>query len=184
MEGNKVSTVDTKEKELDCVISLHNFKQLMKMDPLFDIPERRNAISDEHLIRPLIPPHELDLKIPPEVRPNTLKKNPHLEKFKNFLTSASNAIEKALGSLGEERIFFPNVRKRGRNLYEGAYVLQLRVQEESKGEGLNLWTVQFLVGASYSYETYKGYFQMTKDSAVINNICQCYSGYVPKLFNG
>ena len=73
---------------------------------------------------------------------------------------------------GDEGVFFPTVRKRGRNLYNGAYVLQLKVQNE----GLDVWTVKYLVGASYSYETHTGYFQMSMANAVMNSVCDCYGG--------
>jgi hypothetical protein len=36
--------------------------------------------------------------------------------------------------------------------------------------------VKYVVGASYSYETHKGYFQMSRDNAVKASICDCYSG--------
>ena len=65
-------------------------------------------------------------------------------------------------------------RKRGINLYDGAYVLQLKVNNEL----LDTWTVKYIVGASYSYETHVGYFQMSRENAVLNSICDCFSGYV------
>jgi hypothetical protein len=98
----------------------------------------------------------------------------HIKDFVEFLPSAATAIKDAVNSVGQERIFYPNVRKRGRNLYNGAYVLQLRVQDE----GLGVWTVKYQVGASYSYEVYVGYFKMSRDNAAMENICDCYSGYV------
>jgi len=176
MEGNKVSTVKQKEQELDCVIGLHNLRQLLKMNPDFDIPTRRNAIPDEHIFKPRIAPEDVDLKIPAAITPKIRKTIPHVLKFEQFLSSAAPAAKRALERYGKEHVFFPNVGKRGRNLYEGAYVLQLRVQEENADDQLDVWTVQYIVGASYSFESYKGYFQMSKDEAVLCNICECYSG--------
>ena len=57
-------------------------------------------------------------------------------------------------------------------MYNGAYVLQLRVQEEV----LDTWTVKYIVGASYSYEIHTGYFKMSRGNAVMGNTCDCFSG--------
>jgi hypothetical protein len=172
MERNKIKSVEMFEKVLDCVIALHNLRVLLKANPQFDIPPRRAAIPGEHIFKPLVPENEVDLKIPADAPDLALKKYRHLSKFKDFLPSAAGAIKKALELHGDEGVFYPTVRKRGENLYKGAYVLQLRVQEELMGE----WTVKYVVGASYSYETHKGYFQMSRDNAVKASICDCYSG--------
>jgi hypothetical protein len=172
MERNKINSVEMFEKVLDCVIALHNLRVLLKANPQFDIPPRRAALQDEHIFQPLVPENEVDLKIPADAPDLALKKYRHLSKFKDFLPSAAGAIKKALELHGDDGVFYPTVRKRGENLYKGAYVLQLRVQEELLGT----WTVKYVVGASYSYETHKGYFQMSRDNAVKASICDCYSG--------
>jgi hypothetical protein len=41
---------------------------------------------------------------------------------------------------------------------------------------LDVWTVKYIVGASYSYETHSGYVQMSKEDAALKHICDCYSG--------
>jgi hypothetical protein len=51
-------------------------------------------------------------------------------------------------------------------------VLQLQVQNEE----LDVWMLKYTVGASYSYETHTGYVQIRQDQAVVNHICDCYSG--------
>ncbi len=112
------------------------------------------------------------VKIPADAPDLSLKKHRHLSKFKDFLPSAAKAIENALKLHAKECVFYPTVRKRGENLYKGAYVLHLRVQEEL----LSTWTVKYLVGASYSYETHTGYVQMSRDNAVMSSICDCFSG--------
>ena len=172
MEGNKIKTVSKFEKVLDCVIGLHNLRVLLKANPQFDIPPRRAAIQGEHIFKPLVPENEVDLKIPADAPDLSLKTYRHLSKFKDFLPSAAKAIGNALELHGKEGIFYPTVRKRGENLFKGAYVLQLKVQEELLG----VWTVKYLVGASYSYETHTGYFKMSRDNAVMSSICDCFSG--------
>ncbi len=172
MQRNKIGTVSDFEEVLDCVIGLHNLRVLLKANPQFDIPERRAAIPGEHIFKPLVPESEVDLKILADAPNLALPKYRHISKFKDFLPSAAKAIEKALELHGNESVFYPTVRKRGENLYKGAYVLQLRVQEELLGT----WTVKYLVGASYSYETHTGYFKMSRDNAVMGSICDCFSG--------
>jgi hypothetical protein len=172
MTWNKISTVADFEKILDCVIALHNLRVLLKANPQFDIPPRRAAIPGEHIFKPLVPEKDVDLKIPADAPNMALPENRHIKSFKDFLPSAAGAMRNALELHGKEGIFYPTVRKRGENLYNGAYVLQLSVQEELLG----VWTVKYLVGASYSYETHTGYFQMSRDNAVINSICDCFSG--------
>lgn len=172
MSGNKLSAVSDFEEVLDCVIALHNLRVLLKANSLFDIPERRAAIPGEHVFKWLVVENDVDLKIPADLPNLSLAKYRHISDFKDFLPSAAGAMRRALELHGNEGIFYPTVRKRGENLYNGAYVLQLRVQEELLGT----WTVKYLVGASYSYETHTGYFQMSRDNAVIASICDCFSG--------
>jgi hypothetical protein len=172
MESNKIKAVDHFEKVLDCVIGLHNLRVLLKANPLFDIPARRAAIPGEHIFTPLIPEKDVDLKIPQDQPKLTLAKFEHIRKFQEFLPSAAGGLRKAMELHGDEGVFFPTVRKRGKNLYRGAYVLQLRVQDE----GLDVWSVKCLVGASYSYDSHTGYFEMSRENAVIRNICDCFSG--------
>ena len=72
-----------------------------------------------------------------------------------------------------ETVFFSQQsRSEAQNLYNGAYVLQLQLQREL----LDVWTVKYVVGASYSYETHTGYVQMSKENAALHHICDCYSG--------
>lgn len=172
LEGNKIDSVDDRTKELDCVIGLHNLRVLLKEDPKYDIPDRRAAVLEEHVFKPSTPADELDLKIPGEIRSNQEQDIKHIRAFERFLPSAAPTLKKAIEIGGEESVFYPTVGKRGRNLHNGAYVLHLQVQEEE----MELWTVKFLVGASYSYETHSGYFQMSKDEAPTQSICDCYSG--------
>lgn len=172
MESNKIATVADFEELLDCVIALHNLRVLINANPQYDLPARRRALPDEHIFKPLVPTMEVNLKIPADAPDLSLKKYRHISKFKEFLPSAAGAMTKAMDLHGNECVFFPTVRKRGENLYKGAYVLQLRVQDEL----LDTWTVKYLVGASYSYETHTGYFQVSRDNAVMHSICDCFSG--------
>lgn len=170
--ANKVNSVADATKDLDCVLALHNLRVLLKEDANYDIPERRAALAEEHVFKPLTPPNELDFKIPPEIRPKMEKDIKHIRAFERFLPSAAPALKKSVEIGGDGSVFYPTVGKRGRNLYSGAYVLHLQVQKEE----MDVWTVKFVVGASYSYETHSGYFQISKDEAPKASICDCYSG--------
>lgn len=172
MESNKIRTAPDFEGCLDCAIGLHNLRVLFKANPDFDLPPRRAAIPGEYIFKPLVPTNEVDLKIPADPPNLRRKEYHHIKSFKEFLPSAARAMRNATEVHGKECVFFPTVGKRGENLHKGAYVLQLRVQEEELG----VWTVKYIVGASYSYETHVGYFQMSRDNAVISSICDCYAG--------
>ena len=172
MESNKIKSAAAFEEVLDCVIGLHNLRVLLKANPRFDIPERRDAIQGDHIFKPLIPTSDVNLKIPAD-EPNLAHEEfRHIREFKEFLPSAAPAIKNAVELHGDDGVFFPTVRERGKNLYDGAYVLQLKVQNEDLG----VWTVKYLVGASYSYETHVGYFQISRENAVCRSICDCFSG--------
>ena len=172
MNGNKISLIARLEKVLDCVIALHNLRVLLKANKALDIPARRAPVLGAHVFKPLIPAKQVDLKIPakkPDLDQPSLK---HLKAFMELLTSADKAIREAIKLDGKECVFNPTVRQRGYNLYNGAYVLQLRVNNDEMDE----WTVKYLVGASYSYEVHMGYFRMSRDNAVIASICDRFSG--------
>ena len=172
MDGNKIKAAAEFEQVLDCVIGLHNLRVLLKGDKMFDLPARRAAIPGDHVFKPLVPQKDVDLKIPADA-PDLSKPEYHdIRDFKGFLASAAPAVKNALEKNGQDRIFFPKVKLRGQNLYNGAYVLQLQLQREV----LDVWTLKYIVGASYSYETHTGYVQMSKDDAALKHICDCYSG--------
>lgn len=172
LDFNRIADVKMVDKVLDCVIALHNLRQIFKVNPQFTIPVRRHAVEREYVFVPTVKESEVDFKIPDREPDLSLPELKHIDAFKEFLPSAAPAIDRAVKKGGQDCVFFPSVRARGKNLYEGAYVLQLQVQDE----GLGIWTVRYRVGASYSYETHVGYFRMSQDNAALNNICDCYSG--------
>ena len=125
LSGGQVSNLDTRTKELDCVIGLHNLRVLIKEDPNYDIPERRAALPDEHVFKPQVAPHEVDLKIPDEIRPRDEPSIKHVRQFEKLLPSLAPALRKSLETGGRDSVFYPTVGVRGENLYNGAYVHQL-----------------------------------------------------------
>jgi hypothetical protein len=171
MDSNKIKAATEFEEVLDCVIALHNLKVLLKGDKAFDLLPRRAAIAGDHVFKPKIPQEDVDLKIPADGPDLSKPEYRDIRDFKGFLASAAPAVKNALEKKGRDCIFFPTVKLRGQNLYNGAYVLQLQLQRE----GLDVWTVKYIVGASYSYETHSGYVQMSKEDAALKHICDCYS---------
>jgi hypothetical protein len=145
---------------------------LLKGDQEFDLPARRAAVPGDHVFKPSVPQKDVDLKIPADAPDLMEPKYRDIRDFKGFLTSAAPAITNALEKKGRDCIFFPTVKIRGQNLYNGAYVLQLQLQREV----LVVWTLKYIVGASYSYETHSGYVKMSKEDAALKHICDCYSG--------
>jgi hypothetical protein len=172
MDSNKIKAATEFEEVLDCVIALHNLRVLLKGDKAFDLLPRRAAIAGDHVFKPKIPQEDVDLKIPADGPDLSKPEYRDIRDFKGFLASAAPAVKNALEKKGRDCIFFPTVKLRGQNLYNGAYVLQLQLQRE----GLDVWTVKYIVGASYSYETHSGYVQMSKEDAALKHICDCYSG--------
>ena len=172
MDGNKIKAAAEFEEVLDCVIALHNLRVLLNGDKAFDLQARRAAVPGDHVFKPKIPQKDVDLKIPADA-PDLLKPEYRdIRDFKGFLATAAPAVKNALEKKGRDCIFFPTVKIRGQNLYNGAYVLQLQLQREL----LDVWTLKYVVGASYSYETHTGYVQMSKEDAALRHICDCYSG--------
>ena len=172
MDGNKIKAVAEFEQVLDCVIALHNLRVLLKGDQEFDLPARRAAVPGDHVFKPSVPQKDVDLKIPADMPDLTKPEYRNIRDVKGFLASAAPAITNALEKKGRDCIFFPTVKIRGQNLYNGAYVLQLQLQREV----LDVWTLKYIVGASYSYETHSGYVKMSKEDAALKHICDCYSG--------
>jgi hypothetical protein len=171
MDGNKIKAVAEFEEVLDCVIALHNLRVLLKAKKSFDLLPRRVAVPGDHVFKPKIPQKDVDLKIPADTPDLSKPEYRDIRDFKGFLAAAAPAVKNALEKNGRDCIFFPTVKIRGQNLYNGAYVLQLQLQREL----LDVWAVKYVVGASYSYETHTGYVQMSKENAALHHICDCYS---------
>lgn len=172
MEKNKIKKAAEFEQVLDCAMALHNLRVLLKGDKNFDLPARRAAVPGDHVFKPLVPQKDVDLKIPADAPDLSKPEYRDIRDFKGFLASAAPAVINALEKKGRDCIFNPTVRVRGRNLYNGAYVLQLQLQREL----MDVWTVKYLVGASYSYETHTGYVQISREDAALRQICDCFSG--------
>lgn len=169
MEGNKIQDAEKVERVLDCVVGLHNLKILARRDKDFTIPKRLRAVEGEHIFKQETP---VNLEIPDPLTPATQANVPHIFEFERFLQSAIGGINRALDGEKNDAVFFPTVLERGKNLFLGGYMLQIRLQNE----GLDMWTISFIVGASYSYELHQGYVRMNHEQAVLESICDCISG--------
>lgn len=170
LDGNKINSARTFAQLLDCCMGLHNFILEVKRDPRYQIPRRNRTIEAEHVFTTA---SEKNLKIPDPPRTNVINRASHVEEFKNYLKLRRNDLAVAIGEGEGRSIFFPHVNYRGENLYDGAYVLQLRLQKGVVDD----WYVRFVVGASYSYERHEGYFHLTRGMIVEASICDCFAGY-------
>jgi hypothetical protein len=150
-------------------MGLHNFKELFKSDPGYEIPRRNRTILGEHVFKSR---EEKKSGIPNEPRQAMVNRASNVAKFKTSLLSLRNQLAVAVGERDGDADFFPTVIQRGKNLFIGAYVLQLRLQPGLVED----WFIRFKVGASYSYETHSGYFHLTKGKIVDASICDCYAG--------
>lgn len=179
LDLSRLWEVDQLEKVLDAAFALHNLRMLCKLVENFKLEQRNWPIPGEHIFHPKQPALEVNWGIPKNLADLKLPELSHIAEFLDFLHSTPKALAKELGQTEEGSIFYPNVRVRGTNLYLGAYVLQLQVQNM----GLDVFRVKYIVGASYSYLTHVGYFEMTKYEASARNICDCFSGFVCSFFS-
>jgi hypothetical protein len=161
LDDNKIKSAGTFSEILDCTMGLHNFKELFNSDPNYQIPCRNRTIPGEHVFKSR---EEKKSGIPDEPRQSMVNRASNVFKFKTSLLSLQNELAVAVGEGGGPADFFPTVIQRGKNLFNGAYVLQLRLQPGLVED----WFIRFKVGASYSYETHSGVlsFDQRKD-------CRC-----------
>jgi hypothetical protein len=170
LDGNKIESAVAFAQVLDCCMALHNFILEFNRDPQYQIPRRNRTIPGEHVFSPI---EEKNLKIPAPPRQRVIDRAPHVERFKTSLLSMRNELVVAVGEGDGGAVFFPNVISRGKHLFDGAYVLQLQLQEGLVDD----WFVRFKVGASYSYESHIGYLHLTRGKIVEASCCDCYAGY-------
>ena len=85
--------------------------------------------------------------------------------------SAAPAITNALEKKGRDCIF-PYGEDSRSKLVQWCVCASIAAAER---EVLDVWTLKYIVGASYSYETHSGYVQMSKEDAALKHICDCYS---------
>ena len=76
------------------MIGLHNLRVLLKHNPQYEIPARRAPILGDHIFKPLVPPEQVDLKIPADLLDLALPEYQHIRDFQVFLTSGAAAFWK------------------------------------------------------------------------------------------
>lgn len=160
------------EAIFDAVAALHNLRVMLRADSNYKLPRYNAMILGDYIIEPFDELTDKILGLPqklPDLSKHALK---HVHDYLEFLSFQLASVKEAV-KVGVRGVrFLPNVAIRGRNLYMGAYVLQLMVQKC----GVDGWVVRYLVGASYSYEIHVGYVEMIPGNAVSHSICDCYAG--------
>jgi hypothetical protein len=169
VQGVKIESIEMFEILLDNVCAQHNLKEMMRQGLVHLIPKAAPHAPDAHIFTLDLEP---SLKIPRETRQDAPKVPLHLRKFHEELRSIVPRLKPVLAGAGPDACFSTRVLARGRNLFEGANVLQVTVQDEGDG----LYTVRFNVGASMKSPVYKCYIQLKKDEGLIRQACECKNG--------
>jgi hypothetical protein len=79
LDDNKVESAGTFSEILDCTMGLHNFKELFKSDPGYEIPRRNRTILGEHVFKSR---EEKKSGIPNEPRQAMVNRASNVAKFK------------------------------------------------------------------------------------------------------
>lgn len=160
------------EAVFDAVAALHNLRVMTRADSNYKLPRHNSTVLGDYIIEPLDDLTDKILGLPqnlPDLSSHALK---HVHDYLEFLSFQLASVKEAV-NVGVRGVrFLPHVASRGRDLYMGAYVLQLMVQKR----GVDGWVVRYLVGASYSYEIHVGYVEMISGNAVSQSICDCFAG--------
>jgi hypothetical protein len=169
VQGMKIESIEKFETLLDNVCAQHNLKEMMRQGLGHLIPKVAPCAPEAHIFTVDLEP---SLKIPREVSLNSPKMPLHLKQFHEELKSVVPQLQKILAGVSHKACFSTRVLARGRNLFEGANVLQVTVQDEGDG----LYTLRFNVGASMKSPVYKCYVQLKKDLGLIRQACECKNG--------
>lgn len=169
VQGGKIESIEKLEQLLDNVCAQHNLKELARQQLLHTIPKVAPCAPGSHIFTPDLEP---SIKIPRAVTLDSPKMPAHVKVFHEEMTSIAPELSSILKGEGMLSCFTNRVLARGRNLFEGANVLQTVVQDEGDG----LYTLRFLVGASMKSPAYKCYVQLKKGLGVCRQACECKNG--------
>jgi hypothetical protein len=129
VQGMVIESIEKFEMLLDNVCAQHNLKELSRQQLLGLIPKVAPHAPDAHIFTMDLEP---SLKIPREVALNSGRVPLHLKQFHEELKSIVPQLQMILAGAGREACFTTRVLARGRNLFEGANVLQVAVQDEGR----------------------------------------------------
>lgn len=169
LQGGQCESIVLKEKELDVCMALQILMQMHREDTMDRIPAKPPHLPHAHIITPT--EHKIP-KFPTVVKRTDQDFPRHLERFHEFLTSHVPTIRKWLFDASRDQIFSGRQEKRGRNLVEGANILQLRVHERRDG----IWLVRATVGASMRGCSYDLCMELTQGTDDFWGRCECKSG--------
>lgn len=164
-----MGNVKLTEIVVDIACALVNLKLLFNLGWTQLIPPRAPHAWGSHIITRQETP---DLKIPAIVNTSTPAFPSHLKRFQVGLSAIVPLLSQMLKTGSDESCFAPNVAVRGERLYQGGYLLQLRVQ----GQQDDTWLILWKVGASYSAKNHQGIVELKRDVGIFRSHCTCHNG--------
>lgn len=169
VQGGKIESIEKLEQLLDNVCAQLNLKELTRQQLMHTIPKVAPCAPGSHIFTPDLEP---SIKIPRAVTLDSSMMPVHLKRFHEEMTSVAPELRNILAGEGALSCFTGRVLARGKNLFEGANVLQVAVQDEGDG----LYTLRFLVGASMKSPVYKCFVQLKRTLGVCRQACECKNG--------
>jgi len=155
LQGGQCDSIVLREKELDVCMALQILMQMHREGTMHRIPDKAPCLPNAHIITPA----EIKIpKFPTGAKMTDQDFPPHLKRLREFLTYHVGTIRKWLNDASRDQIFSSRQEKRGRNLVQGANVLQLRVHERQEG----VWLIRGTVGASMRGCSYVLYMETTR----------------------
>lgn len=169
LQGGQCDNIVLREKELDVCMALQNLIQMHREGTMDRIPVKAPCLPDAHIITP----SEIKIpKFPAETKMTDQDFPVHLRRFRKFLTFHAGTIREWLFDASRNQIFSNRQEMRGRNLVQGANILQIRVHERREG----VWLVRGTVGASMRGCSYVSCAELTHGTNDFWVRCECKSG--------
>jgi hypothetical protein len=166
LQDSKADSIETKEKELDVVMSISNGNLAATENRLPDHTGRPPHAEGAHIITP-------NLDVPrrhPKKAPNELPQN--VLDFQEAFHAVANDLKRTMERSHVHQKFSGRVVKRGENLWKGGNVLQIQVQNVE----LDLWWVKMHVAPSLRAGSYQCILKFTKNSHAFESMCDCTNG--------
>lgn len=173
-----IDRIENVELEMDVICGMCNLKVLFRqnyMDMIAPAPAgaatRSAGIVNSQIFTTDLKP---DLKIPAPSKMSTTDIPAHIQSFDTAMSWLLPGLEKTFKLEEDDYTFTGRVQKRGENLQNGGYVLQVRVQDL----GDDLWRVQFTVAASMKFPIYKCHIELKRalPGVIHRSVCYCKNG--------
>lgn len=169
MENRQVQHIEILEKDLDVVISAVNLNILAETNNLELIIANLPRNLRSHIITPL---QEQELVIPKFIKLDDPYFPSHIKDFLDAIKSMMAELSGVLQPVSKGGKFSLRVTTRGINIADSGYLQQIQVQKlENDG-----WRIIGLVGASFSFPSWRIAVNLTSKGEMLNNFCKCING--------